>query len=445
MTGRNLSLVLPAVAVAALGVLAVLVVLDGTAFVASAIPQARPLYDSTPVHYVATTGVDSGDCSTPASVCLTVQYAITQAGVGDEIRVAAGRYTGVQYIGGHTQTVNLDKTVILRGGYTTGNWTAPDPALNRTILDAEGQGRVMYINVDAAPTIDGFILTGGWTDATSGFGAGIYVQSGVPLFVHSVITGNVTDSSYGGGFYVYTDARVVVSASQVISNSSVNGGAGFNFASGSTGVLHGNLVSRNTSSYGNGVSMWQAVVTATANTFMNNRQLDALRCGGDMGYLLLINNVIASNSDIGVSADGGCQVYAVHNTIVSNTRRGVDASYGAIMTLTSNIIADHPYYESIFVDPAQPTTVTAFYNLYWNNGSDPVTGMGDVFGDPMFVSPDNSDLHIGPGSAAIDQAWAFTGVGQDIDGEPRPIGAGPDMGADERAYFTYLPIMLRKN
>ena len=269
------------------------------------------------------------------------------------------------------------------------------------------------------------------------------MESGMPIFVRSVIKGNVTASSYGGGFYVDTDASVVVSASRVVSNSSVNGGGGFNFAYGSTGVLHGNLISRNISSYGNGVDMYESVVTATANTFAYNRTLDALRCGGAGGRLVLVNNIIANNDDRGFSADGGCQVTAIHNTIVSNTRYGVHASYGAVLILTNNIIADHEYYASIFVNTTQPTTATASYNLFWNNGSDPVTGVGAVFGDPDFVDPANRDFHIGPGSAAIGQAWPLSWVQQDIDGDPRPIGAGSDIGADERAFFVYLPLVLR--
>jgi uncharacterized repeat protein (TIGR01451 family) len=51
-------------------------------------------------------------------------------------------------------------------------------------------------------------------------------------------------------------------------------------------------------------------------------------------------------------------------------------------------------------------------------------------GDPAFVDPDNGDYHIGPGSAAID-AGLDAGVDHDIDGEPRPLGGGYDLGADE--------------
>lgn len=111
---------------------------------ATAAPAERPLSDATPIHYVAITGTDSGDCSTPGSACLTVQYAVDQAGEGGEIRVAQGTYTGVSVrprndvrtTGVVTQVVYISKTVTVRGGFTTTNWATPYPITQPTTLDA---------------------------------------------------------------------------------------------------------------------------------------------------------------------------------------------------------------------------------------------------------------------------------------------------------------------
>ena len=55
-----------------------------------------------------------------------------------------------------------------------------------------------------------------------------------------------------------------------------------------------------------------------------------------------------------------------------------------------------------------------------------------------------ADYHLGPGSTAVDQGVDLFWVTTDIDGEPRPFGLGPDLGADEVPVY-YLPLVLRSS
>jgi hypothetical protein len=64
-----------------------------------------------PVHaaglrFVSPFGVDSGTCSTAATSCQTVTYALSQAGAGDTINLAAGAYT---------EQVAIDKSITMVG------------------------------------------------------------------------------------------------------------------------------------------------------------------------------------------------------------------------------------------------------------------------------------------------------------------------------------------
>jgi hypothetical protein len=61
---------------------------------------------------------------------------------------------------------------------------------------------------------------------------------------------------------------------------------------------------------------------------------------------------------------------------------------------------------------------------------------------PPFRIQKRYGYHIGPGSAAIDRGMD-AGVMTDIDGDPRPIGSLPDIGADEARRWVYLPLLLR--
>ena len=51
--------------------------------------------------------------------------------------------------------------------------------------------------------------------------------------------------------------------------------------------------------------------------------------------------------------------------------------------------------------------------------------------DPLFVDAERRDLHLRPGSPAIDSGVALPEVTTDLDGNPRPLGLGYDIGAYE--------------
>lgn len=199
--------------------------------------HARP---AAMVRYVATNGNDGGgtsSCTSTSFPCRTLQQAVNVAASGDEIRVAAGVYTGVQARGGVTQVVYIDKTVTVRGGYTTtlDGWTTPYPLTQPTTLDAQGQGRVVYITGDISPTLDGFIIAHGnatglrancHSDA-DGCGGGIFVLDAHPIVVNNNITNNIAavttakptyTTGYGGGLYMNGAVRAVISGNLIISN-----------------------------------------------------------------------------------------------------------------------------------------------------------------------------------------------------------------------------------
>jgi hypothetical protein len=56
---------------------------------------------------------------------------------------------------------------------------------------------------------------------------------------------------------------------------------------------------------------------------------------------------------------------------------------------------------------------------------------GNINADPLFVSRD--DVHLNPGSPAIDTGTCVGAPATDFEGDPRPTGGGCDMGADELA------------
>jgi hypothetical protein len=456
----------------------------------------------------------------------SVQDAVDAAtGVGDEIRVATGVYTGVQSRNSVTQVVYIAKSVTVRGGYSS-DLTVWDPDSYPSVLDAQGQGRVIYITGASSPTLEGLTLTGGnATRQTAGCtgesyaigcGGGISVYNAQPTIVGNVITNNVAADfaeafpgdylGYGGGIYMLHADGAVISGNLVLSNTAslVDAGSGGGLRlthsdalidsnqilnnrttteeglttwGGGISVnaceptIQNNLVQGNWGGGGAGLSHWVApgphaisgnrflenhgwsavYLGHSAVRFENNQVVDnatdngvQLVFGVEDGAYTLVNNIIARSGGTSLNADGyGTPLTAtlLHNTFVGpGTGHGVYLWRGnTTVFLTNNIVASHTW-GIVNLDPAS-ATVTADHTLFWANGQDGITGTNPVFGNPGFIDPSAGDYHIGLG-AAID-AGIVTAEVLDIDGDSRPTGQAPDIGADEAALnWVFLPLAL---
>jgi len=202
----------------------------------------------------------------------TVQTAVDAAQPGDLVKVA-GTCSAVNSYGDLAQVVYLDKSLTIRGGYTTTNWTTPDLAAHPTTLDAHGEGRVLYITGDISPTIQGLRITGGDAQGLGGHiggddsGGGIYINAARP-----VITGNVVFSNtaaLGGGLYLNASAATIT-GNAVTSNTTQDSGGGLYLYWSNGATLHKNTIAANLADFGGGAFLHHSGATLGENTISNN-------------------------------------------------------------------------------------------------------------------------------------------------------------------------------
>jgi hypothetical protein len=500
--------------------------LAGTICLAAVGSGAARVHAQPAIRFVAASGDDSGDCTDPASPCATVQYAVDQATAGDEIRVAGGSYSGVQgrpsppgYKGAGviTQVVYISQTLSIRGGYTTTNdfGDPPNPIANPTTLDAQAQGRVLFITQDTSPSVEGLRLTGGdaddlggspwWTDAgggiyvltstatlsncqifdnrtLSGYGGGLFLNHSPSTLNDSLVVGNVAWYD-GGGLYLY-HSPAILSSNVISDNDALTFIGGGLFLSYSDASLSDNTIANNYARDGGGLYLWYSDASLDNNTIIGNATEywggglfteyssptlagsiiydNVARVGGGL-YLrvspaTLINNVIVENhatdAGSGLFVEGSSPVL-LHTTLARNTRfdsEGIHitnlGSHSSTVVMSNTILVAHTTALYADTDSTARLEATLWGSGDWANETDwdgpgtILTGTLNLWDDPAFVDPDAVDYHLGASSAAID-AGVNAGVHTDIDGEPRPLGQGYDLGADE-FYVEYGLLLVKE-
>ena len=413
------------------------------------------------------------DCSAAPGYCTTLQNAVGAASSGDEIHIAGGTYTGQANDKEVLRIIHLDKILTLRGGYSN-DFTVRDSDLYPTILDGEGERRGLYVGPGVTVTLDGLHVINGNAEGLGGEGDSINDDVGGGLYADQTnltvqncrFSENVADD--GGGLYL-RDSTVTISDTSICSNTAHFDTSG-DFGGGEGGglflwsgdlALHGNTFFGNVAdSMGGGAALYGTELTLTDNRVYSNAAPSAgsgwLVSGGPVslhrnwfyhngpanGLFLRnssadqVNNVfvgnwpggvtlsgtearfrhttIADNADFGLSAGSSGQLFSdvvLTNTIASGNGVGVRAYYGGAITLTATL---------------------------WDNVTNTLekwegrvfVGDGSYSGDPAFADVAAGDVHIRPTSAAVGRGVDVQ-VSDDLDGDPRPHGAAPDLGADE--------------
>ena len=186
---------------------------------------------------------------------------------------------------------------------------------------------------------------------------------------------------------------------------------------------------------------------------------------GEPAYI--VGNVIHDCSEMGINLWNNRSIYAINNTI-TRTGSGISISGSTALYVVNNIISQmtDASYAHLVVDGGMATNSRAQYNLFYQSGgaaridwasathwnvatfqAQITTAVGNQEQNPQFVNATANDFHLPATSPAVNAGTA-SGYAQqvynefltrygislavDYDGNPRPVGAGYDMGAFER-------------
>ena len=312
-------------------------------------------------------GAAPNDGLTWATAMLHPQDAVDVALGGDEVWVAAGTY--LRRDSGDTVLLAMRNGVSVYGGFagTEALRDDRDWTLNASVLD--GDGVCEHVVTGANATLDGLTIQGG--DAGGGNGGGLLNSSNTEV-VHCTFSGN--SATRGGAIYTDNDFRFEVIDCVFTGNSAVVGGAVFN-------------------------AIW-AFSPYTNCVFYSNT---------------------ASFAGGGIYNEQSGMTTVLHCTFAGNSGGAVYNEANSMPTLRSCIVWD---VAGIIDEPSSGASVN--YCDVWGG----YTGTGNIDNFPLFASEATGDLHLLSGSPCIDTG-DYAILDHDLDGNPRPAGAGHDMGAYE--------------
>jgi uncharacterized repeat protein (TIGR01451 family) len=303
------------------------------------------------------------------------------------------------------------------------------------VCDYYGHGGGVY-NDSGSPLIQDNTFTG---NLAGDNGGGVYNNSGSPTIQNNTFIGNRAYSDGGGVYNDYGSPTIQDNTftGNLVGIYSYGHGGGLSNDSGSPLIQDNTFTGNSAGDNGGGLSNGSGSPTIQNNTFTSN----SARYGGGGISNGFGSPTIQNNTFTGNSADGGGGLSNNYGspTIQNNTFTGNSASYGGggvynysgRPTIHSNIIANSSG-SGIYNSGGVPALD---YNDVWNNSggnySGVTPGVHDISADPLFVDAAHGNYHLTFGSPCIDAADPDNHIEADFDGEPRPMGLAPDIGADE--------------
>lgn len=388
-------------------------------------------------YYVREDGSDGADGLSSGTAWATLVHAAAEVGAGDTVHVADGDYQGFQLetsgAPGSPIRFVADGTNVR---ITEDNPETPDGInlegashveLDGFVVDGRtrtGIRAVLGSHVTVRNCRLGYngrwgILTGFVDDFTaegneahhSQIEHGIYVSNSAD---RPVVRGNHLHDNHANGLHMNGDASLggdgliedALVEGNVIHGNGAGGGSGINLDGGVRALIRNNLLYDN---HASGISLYRidGGAPSTDNVVVNNTVVNA----ADGRWCVNIRDASTGNT---VRNNVLYNLHSFRGAISADadSLAGLDSDYNAVMgrftTDGGDSVLDFAAWQALGQDAHSFLAAPA----------------------DLFLVP-GSDFHLKPGAPAVDAGTLAGAPAVDLDGAPRPVGAGLDVGAYE--------------
>ncbi len=275
------------------------------------------------------------------SRCRSIQRAIEAAAdPGAVICVSGGSYAWSELQNrGNEGLIDVEESLIILGGWNYG-FDNRDPSLYPSILDAERQDRVLFVDGNFTVTIDGFEIVSGYRSSTGG--AGIYVENTQITIANCLIANNVASDNIasvdGAGIYFSFASGSRILSSTVQDNLSNDQGGGIYSRFGDDLILQNLTLFNNVAQIGGGLYLngdspgldHVVVDSNVAGSSYGGFYVNGLTA--TLSYVTVTNNTVITGGSIGTGGGYvlGGHVSLSHVLVHNNQNTNPSGDYGGL-------------------------------------------------------------------------------------------------------------------
>jgi parallel beta-helix repeat protein len=401
-------------------------------------------------YYVTTSGSDA-NAGTEAQPWRTIQKAAVTLVAGDTVYIKAGTYNEKVFPKNSGIPGNYITYAAYPGDIVTLDGTGITPDWHDALFTIEGKS---YIKISGLRLIN----------SLSPYGSeGVYLKEGMRQD-HIMIEKNYFHNIYGPAVCAYSCENLIIDNNEIteVNVDESSGEAisvydihtfefknnhiyrtykeGIDVQASSNGKIYNNYI-HNVSRIGIYLDAWDGPdhdIDIYQNVVHDNGgdgiSMAIEQEGGSLKDISIYNNIVYNNGYSGIAVSSYFfstpreNIKVINNICYNNGHDGIFVGDVPVenSVIRNNICVKNQGYQ---IASHSPSVLTIDNNLI--DGSTQIYGHDAVIADPGFVNPSKANFHLRQDSPAIDAGSAVDVPSDDFDGNPRPQGAGYDIGAFE--------------